>query len=129
MTTISARIRSEDGKVVRVLPDGREEVLEAEPVRSMSDAEVLAAALSDPDARPVSAGDVSLTHPGRRTKIIRRALGLSQEAFAARYQIPVGTLRDWEQERVRPDQPAQAYLRAIAGDPQGVAKALGRQPA
>ena len=84
MTTISARIRSEDGKVVRVLADGREVLLEAEPLRPMSDAEVLAAALSDPDARPAPDGDVSLTHPGRRAKIIRRALGLSQEAFAAR---------------------------------------------
>ena len=129
MTTISARIRSEDGKVVRVLADGREVLLEAEPLRPMSDAEVLAAALSDPDARPAPDGDVSLTHPGRRAKIIRRALGLSQEAFAARYQIPVGTLRDWEQARVRPDQPAQAYLRAIAGDPEGVARALQRKPA
>lgn len=29
-----------------------------------------------------------------RAKIIRRALGLAQEEFAARYRIPIGTLRD-----------------------------------
>jgi transcriptional regulator with XRE-family HTH domain len=28
-------------------------------------------------------------------KIIRRALGLTQEEFAGRYQIPLGTVRDW----------------------------------
>jgi hypothetical protein len=26
---------------------------------------------------------------------------------AARYQIPIGTLRDWEQGRSEPDQPAK----------------------
>ena len=39
---------------------------------------------------------------------MRRALGLTQEEFATRYHIPIGTLRDWEQGRAQPDQrPAQ----------------------
>src|SRR3984893_6639396 len=46
-----------------------------------------------------------------QARIIRRALGLSQEDFAARYHIPLGTLRDWEQGRAEPDQAARAYLR------------------
>jgi len=33
-------------------------------------------------------------------------------------------LRDWEQQRAEPDQPARAYLKAIAGDPEGVQRAL-----
>ena len=59
-------------------------------------------------------------------KTLRRALRLTQEEFAARYQIPLGTLRDWEEEqqRAEPDQPARAYLKAIAGDPEGVQRAL-----
>jgi putative transcriptional regulator len=63
----------------------------------------------------------------RRTpqvKIIRRALGISQEDFAARYRIPIGTLRDWEQGRVAPDQAARAYLTVIARNPEAVRKAL-----
>jgi putative transcriptional regulator len=36
-------------------------------------------------------------------KVVRQALGLSQEELAARFRIPVGTLRDWEQGRVEPD--------------------------
>ena len=32
-----------------------------------------------------------------RVRTLRRVLGLTQEEFAARYQIPLGTLRDWEQ--------------------------------
>ena len=48
-----------------------------------------------------------------QAKTIRRALELTQEEFAARYHIPLGTLRDWEQGRAQPDQPARVYL--IAG--------------
>jgi putative transcriptional regulator len=59
-----------------------------------------------------------------RAKTLRRALGLTQEEFAARFHIPLGTLRDWEQGRSEPDQTARAYLRAIAGDPEGVQRAL-----
>lgn len=61
-----------------------------------------------------------------RIKAIRRALSLTQEEFAARYRIPVGTLRDWEQGRSEPDQPARAYLTVIARDPEGVRTALKR---
>ena len=50
--------------------------------------------------------------------------GLTQEEFAARYRIPLGTLRDWEQGPSEPDQPARAYLTVIAHDPEGVRRAL-----
>jgi len=59
-----------------------------------------------------------------QVKVIRRALGLSQEEFAGRFHIPLGTLRDWEQGRCQPDQPARAYLAVIAHDPEGVKRAL-----
>lgn len=57
-------------------------------------------------------------------KFIRRKLGVSQEEFAETYMIPIGTLRDWEQHRCEPDAPARAYLKVIAADPEGVARAL-----
>ena len=59
-----------------------------------------------------------------RAKIVRRALRLTQEEFAARYRIPLGTLRDWEQGASVPDQAARAYLQAIAGDAEAVRRAL-----
>ncbi len=83
-----------------------------------------AAALADPDAQPLSDADMDRMKPTPRLKIIRRALGLTQEEFATRYQIPLGTLRDWEQGAKQPDQAARAYLRAIAGDPAAVQRAL-----
>jgi len=59
------------------------------------------------------------------TKKLRERLGLTQEQFASRYRIPVGTLRDWEQGRKRPDAPARAYLTIIARDPHAIAHLLG----
>ena len=55
---------------------------------------------------------------------VRAATGLSQDAFAQRFGIPVGSLRDWEQGRRLPDTAAQSYLRVIAKMPEEVAKAL-----
>jgi putative transcriptional regulator len=54
----------------------------------------------------------------------RDAAGLSQNAFARRFGIPAGSLRDWEQGRRAPDAAAQNYLRVIARMPDAVAKAL-----
>lgn len=42
---------------------------------------------------------------------------MTQEAFAAAYRIRIGTLRDCEQGRKRPDAPAHAYLTVIARNP------------
>ena len=95
---------------------------------AMTDAESHQAALSDPDARPLTEDDFRRMKRTPRAKIIRRALGLSQEDFAARYHIPIGTLRDWEQGRIEPDQAARAYLTVIARDPEAVSKALNSAP-
>jgi putative transcriptional regulator len=88
-----------------------------------------AAAVKDPDARPISDKDFARMKHVPRAKIVRRALGLTQEEFAARFHIPLGTLRDWEQGRTEPDQPARAYLKVIAVDPQAVRLALEATPA
>lgn len=96
---------------------------------AMTEAEVHAAALSDPDAQPLTPERLASMQQSPRLKVMRRALGLTQEEFAARYHIPVGTLRDWEQGTKQPDQAARAYLRAIAGDPQAVHRALLAVPA
>ena len=90
---------------------------------ALTEEEVLEAARSDPDAQPLS--DAQLARMKRpNPKVVRRALGLSQEEFAARFRIPVGTLRDWEQGRVEPDQAARAYLMVIARIPDAVREAL-----
>ena len=86
------------------------------------------AALADPDALPLSSIDLRHMKRTPQAKIIRRALGITQEEFAARYHIPLGTLRDWEQGRAEPDQPARSYLRVIASNPGVVERALKGGP-
>jgi putative transcriptional regulator len=128
MNDIIAKIRKNDGRLVRVHPDGHEEVLRNRPIRSMTEAEIEAAAIGDPDAQPLSEEQLKRLRPIPRVKALSRALQLTQEEFAARYRIPIGTLRDWEQGRTQPDQPARAYLTVIARDPEGVRKALQEEP-
>lgn len=67
--------------------------------------------------------------PVPRIRSLRRALSLSLEDFSERYFIPIETLRDWEEGRSKPDRTAQAYLKVIASDPDGVAKTLSARPA
>jgi putative transcriptional regulator len=95
---------------------------------AMTDAEVHAAAMKDPDARPMTDEEFARAKRVPRAKTLRRALGLTQEEFAARFHIPLGTLRDWEQGRSEPDQPARAYLKVIAVDAQAVQRALEWTP-
>jgi putative transcriptional regulator len=83
-----------------------------------------AAAMSDPDNPPLTEEDFKRMKRVPRAKTIRRALGLSQEEFAARYRIPLSTLRDWEEGRAEPDLAARAYLKVIAREPEVVRKAL-----
>jgi len=97
-------------------------------VDAMTDAEVHAAAMKDPDAQPMTDEEFARARGVSRLKIIRRALGLTQEEFSARFHIPLGTLRDWEQGAAQPDQTARAYLRAIAGDAAAVEHALAATP-
>jgi putative transcriptional regulator len=91
---------------------------------AMSEEQRHAAAASDPDARPLTPDDFKRMKRTPQVKVIRRALGLSQEEFAARFHIPLGTLRDWEQGRKDPDAAARAYLVVIAREPNIVADAL-----
>jgi putative transcriptional regulator len=90
----------------------------------MADADVHKAAMRDPAARPISDEEFARARRVPRVRTIRRALGLTQDEFATRFRIPLGTLRDWEQGRAEPDQTARAYLRAIAGDASAVLHAL-----
>jgi putative transcriptional regulator len=113
-----------DGTVVEVLSDGSERPFPDMPMRPMTEEEIEAAALSDPDAQPLTKEDFARMKRTPQVKIIRRALRLTQEEFALRYRIPLGTLRDWEQGRSEPDQAARAYLKVIAANPEMVRRAL-----
>lgn len=57
-------------------------------------------------------------------KAIRAGLNLTQAEFAARYGFPIGTLRDLEQGRAKPDASTRAYLLVISREPAAVQRAL-----
>ena len=90
----------------------------------MSDVDVTAAALSDPDAQPLTSEQLAGMHRVSRVKTLRRRLGMTQEAFAQAFHLPITTLRDWEQRRSTPDAPARALLLAIERDPEGMKRLL-----
>jgi putative transcriptional regulator len=124
--TIVARRRKRDGKLVRVYPDGREEPFpDPGPLPRLSEDEINAAALTDPDNPPRTPEREKHLKRVPQVKVMRRALRLTQEEFAARFRIPLGTLRDWEQGKTKPDQAARAYLTVIARNPKAVTDALG----
>jgi len=126
-TTTIARMRR-NGRLVRVKPDGTEQALDTAPLAPLSAAEIETAAARDHENPPLTDARAGQLRPVPRVRTLRRALALTQEEFAARYHIPLGTLRDWEQGRSEPDQPAKAYLTVIARDPKGVERALQPVP-
>jgi putative transcriptional regulator len=123
---IRARLKP-DGTVVRVQDDGTETPVVIARLPAMSEEEIMAAALSDPDCQPLTEERLATLKRVPRSKTMRRVLGLTQEEFAARYHIALGTLRDWEQGRSEPDQTAKSYLRVIRADPEGIARMLAKK--
>lgn len=55
---------------------------------------------------------------------IRKRQKLSQADFAQRYGLSLGTVRDWEQKRRKPDRAALILLSVIEKNPDAVIDAL-----
>ncbi len=91
---------------------------------AMTEEERHQAALSDSDAPPATEAQLARARRVPSVRAIRKELNLTQEEFAARFHLPLGTVRDWEQGAHRPDKAAQALLTVIARDPDAVARAL-----
>ena len=91
---------------------------------AMSEADRHRAALADADARPATRAQLARARRVPSVRALRAKLDLTQEEFAARFHLPLGTVRDWEQGAHRPDKAAQVLLTVIAKDPEAVARAL-----
>ncbi len=63
----------------------------------------------------------ALLHEFPDVKTIREKLGLTQSAFAERFGLPLGNVRDWEQGRSVPDAAARMLLKIIQKAPEVVA--------
>ena len=61
---------------------------------------------------------------GRKVRLTRESLNMTQEAFAAALQVPLATLRNWEQGRFDPDPAARALMTIVAANPRLALAAL-----
>lgn len=79
---------------------------------------------NDPEDRDVSVAGVERGQMGRRIRMLRNRLGLSQEGFARTYGIPLANIRQYEIGRHMPPPAVRAYLKVIAAEPELVARAM-----
>ena len=98
-------------------------------LKAMTDEEILAAALADPDAQPLTPERLGKMRRVSRVKVLRQRLGMTQREFAEAFHLPITTLRDWEQHRTTPDAPARALLLAIERDPEVIRRLLAETAA
>lgn len=122
--------RQPDGTLVQIMPDGSTRPFEDRTdwarLMAMTEEEIEVNALADPDSPPPTDEDLARLRPALVPKVIRERLNLTQEEFAARFDVPLGTLRDWERGARTPSGPARTLLRVIAREPEAVLRALGR---
>lgn len=84
---------------------------------------------NDPEDRDVSAAGLERGLIGRRIRQLRNKLGLSQEAFARTYGIPLANIRQYEIGRHMPPPAVRAYLTVIEAEPDRAAKAMASRAA
>ena len=78
----------------------------------------------DPEDFPVSVAGVERGLMGRRFRILRHRLGMSQTEFAAAFGIPVANLRQYEMARHMPPPAVRAYLKVIEAEPEVVRRVM-----
>ena len=79
---------------------------------------------NDPEDRDVSVAGLERGLMGRRIRMLRNRLGMSQEEFARAYGIPVTSIRQYEIGRHMPPPAVRAYLKVIAAEPEMAKQAV-----
>jgi putative transcriptional regulator len=100
-----------DGRIVEILPDGSE--------RPLTNAVNAAHATATPGRAPES--------DAAYAKSVRARTNLTQAQFAARIDVPIETVRNWEQGKRSPRGPARALLKVIDKAPQVAFAVLGNK--
>ena len=119
-----------DGKFVQIMPDGSTRPIYGRTdwarLDAMTEEEIEANALSDPDNPPISDEELARFRRVPNPREIRKRLNLTQEEFAERFHLRLGTIRDWEQGKKQPDSAARVLLWVIEKNPEAVDQALAR---
>lgn len=79
---------------------------------------------NDPEDRDVSVAALKRAHMGRRVRVLRHRLGMTQEQFANSYGIPLHSLRQYEMGRYMPPPATRAYLKVIDAEPEIALRAV-----
>jgi putative transcriptional regulator len=119
-----------DGKFVQIMPDGSTRPIYGRTdwarLDAMTEEEIEANALADPDNPPISDEELARFRRVPNPREIRKRLNLTQEEFAERFHLRLGTIRDWEQGKKQPDSAARVLLWVIEMNPEVVDQALAR---
>jgi putative transcriptional regulator len=117
-----------DDSITRYKPDPakphRTDWTEAD---KLTDAEIRAAALSDPDAQPSTPEQLARARRVVDVRLIRERHGLSQEQFARRFGLRIEMVRGWEDKTLVPDAAAVTLLRVIWADPDAVRRVVAAE--
>lgn len=129
--TVRARVLV-DGSVVQVFADGStapflEDQTDWARLDAMTEEEIEANALSDPDNPPLTDEELADMWSPYEARQMRARLNMTQQEFSEKFQIPLGTLRDWERGASIPDKSARTLLRVIAREPEAVLRALANR--
>ena len=110
-----------DGRIVEILPDGREQALSTR----------LEAILAQAAPQPATDRQAATPAPSDAAyaRGVRARTKLTQAEFAARIGVPVETVRNWEQGKRSPRGPARALLKVIDKAPDVAFAVLRRDPA
>jgi putative transcriptional regulator len=68
---------------------------------------------------------VDHSDPASFVRQVRARCGLTQAAFAEKIEVPIETVRNWEQGKRSPRGPARALLKLIDNAPDAAFAALG----
>jgi len=105
-----------DGRLVEILADGSEAALKVPPAEA--DNRVLAPPIAPGRPPQVDAG---------YARRVRSQTRLTQAEFAARIDVPIETVRNWEQGKRQPRGPARALLKLLDEAPDVAFQVLSRK--
>jgi putative transcriptional regulator len=120
----------DDGSKWFVMSDGtRQPAIDTtdwERLANMTEEEIEANALSDPDNLPMTDEDLLRSLHMPKAKEIRERMGLSQLEFARRFHLSPYTVQRWEEGELWRDLAGMMILRVIDTHPEAVRDAIER---
>jgi putative transcriptional regulator len=91
---------------------------EVRRLHAMTDEEITAAALSDPDNPPMTPEQLARLRPPAKVRKLRMTLRMDRQMFSEAYGIPLATLTAWERHELQPTPVEDAYLTLIEREPE-----------